>query len=88
MIVVSPRLPKADSPSFLSIAGAICLWFLRAWKIRDLERIALKQQQRATRDGGVLSNKEQGELVRSASRVMSVKSTAKSVKALYAWQRV
>jgi len=70
------------------IAGAVCLWFLRAWKIREVERQTLEQQQQSSRERGVLDNKEVNNLNRSASRGISVKSTAKSVRGLYAWQRV
>ena len=70
------------------IAGAVCLWFLRAWKIREVERQTLEQQQQSSRGRGVLDNKEVNNLNRSASRGISVKSTAKSVRGLYAWQRV
>ena len=71
------------------IAGAICLWLLRAWKIQDVARQALEEQQKQNvREEGVLGNKEVEDLMRSPSRVMSVKSKAKSVKGLYAWQRV
>lgn len=71
------------------IAAAICMWFLRAWKIGDLHRIELeKQEALQAQQGGVLRNKEVAELSRTASRVASLKSNAKSAKELFAWKRV
>lgn len=70
------------------LAAAVCLWFLRAWKISDLARKEIEEQQRNSQAGGMIQNKEAGDLTRSASRVMSIKSTAKTAKGLFAWQRV
>jgi hypothetical protein len=64
------------------IAAALCAWFLRAWKIREMERLAdEKRVAEAALNGG---NGKGSDLKRHASRV----STIKKARGLWAWERV
>lgn len=66
------------------IAAAICAWFLRAWKVSELEKV---QGGKEVREAEITNNdavpRESG-LQRHASRV----STLKKAKGLWSWQRV
>ena len=71
---------------FNYIGAAICMWFLRAWKIRELEQLAdskQKREQEIRDDDTVL----RPGISRRTSRV-SVKSTVKVARGLWSWQRV
>jgi len=70
------------------IGAAVCMWFLRAWKIGEIERLATSKEKReeeirdddvAPRDGPNLS--------RRVSKA-SVKSKVKAARGLWSWQRV
>lgn len=71
------------------IVAALCLWFLRAWKIRAVEQLKAEKQanEQRTPEGG-LRHDGSLRLSRGPSRGLSVKSNARSVKGLYAWKRV
>ncbi|CZT05034.1 related to protein MCH2 (monocarboxylate permease homolog) [Rhynchosporium agropyri] len=71
---------------FMYIAAALCMWFLRAWKIQELSRVKETQAQRERdiRDDDAVMRPN---LSRHASRI-SVKSTVKAAKGLWSWQRV
>ena len=74
---------------FMYIAASLCMWFLRAWKIRELERLARTNEERERvigNDYAVLGDRQ--ELSRHVSTTASVKSKAKAVKGLWSWQRV
>ncbi len=71
---------------FMYIGAALCVWFLRAWKIQEIVGIEASKEQREQEiqddDTVVRPN-----ISRYASRV-SVKSTIKVAKGLWSWQRV
>jgi len=71
---------------FMYIGAALCLWFLRAWKIKELEDMDLtkeKREQEIQDNNAVLRVKP--DLSRRVSRGASVK---KATKGLWSWQRV
>lgn len=70
---------------FMYIGAAICMWFLRAWKISELEKEAAtkKERGREIRDDDAVPRS----LSRHASRA-SVKSKVKAAKGLWSWQQV
>ena len=70
---------------FMYIGAAICMWFLRAWKISELEKEAAtkEEREREIRDDDAVPRS----LSRHASRA-SVKSKVKATKGLWSWQRV
>jgi predicted MFS family arabinose efflux permease len=74
---------------FAYVAAALCMWALRAWKIRELEKLA---RTRAERERGVRNDDavlgERNELSRHVSATVSVVSKAQAVKGLWSWQRV
>lgn len=68
------------------IGAALCMWFLRAWKIGELERQAVteeKREQEIRDDDQVPTGRL--DLSRHVSRTASVK---KAAKGLWSWQRV
>jgi HAMP domain-containing protein len=69
------------------IVAALCLWFLRAWKIKEVEKIENEREQLSAQQLGVVG-KTPPQLARTNSRVTSVKSTIKTAKGLFAWKRV
>jgi predicted MFS family arabinose efflux permease len=73
---------------FMYIAASLCMWFLRAWKIRELEGLARtkEERERAIRNDAVLEDRQ--ELSRHVSTTASVMSKAQAVKGLWSWQRV
>jgi MFS family permease len=71
------------------IAGSLCMWFLRAWKIRELERLAQERENGRRNDDTVLGDEDKGkQLSRPRSGTASVVSKAQAVKGLWSWQRV
>jgi len=68
---------------FMYIGAAVCAWFLRAWKISELERVGCgkEEREREIRDEDQVPR---GGLQRHGSRV----STLKAAKGLWSWQRV
>ena len=78
---------------FMYIAAAICTWFLRAWKIEELENLGLgdgkgeegrkEMREREIRDDDAVPRGER--LAREGSRVESVK---RATKGLWSLQRV
>jgi predicted MFS family arabinose efflux permease len=74
---------------FMYIAASICMWFLRAWKIGELEKLARNKEERERgirNDDAVLGDRQ--ELSRHVSRTVSAKSKAKAIKGMWLWQRV
>lgn len=71
------------------IGAALCMWFLRAWKINELERGAVTKEKREQEirdnDAGLV---ESPDLSRHISRTASVKSKVKAARGLWSWQRV
>jgi hypothetical protein len=73
---------------FMYIGAALCMWFLRAWKIAELESLARSKEERERdiRDDDAVS-RERSNIVRQDSR-MSVRSTFAAAKGFWSWQRV
>jgi hypothetical protein len=73
---------------FMYIGAALCMWFLRAWKIGELERTAATKEDREQelRDDDMVMRERPG-MLRHHSRT-SVKSKAQAAKGLWSWQRV
>jgi hypothetical protein len=67
------------------IGGVICMWFLRTWKIREIEKMDMKSEQEI-RDNDVLPQ-ERAEISRHTSRT-SVKSKMGAARGLWSWQQV
>lgn len=78
---------------FMYVAAAACLWFLRAWKIAEVARLAAAAaagDEKAKRDE-VLMDDDRAPRRRNLSRtatLASVRSTKKAARGLWAWQRV
>jgi len=73
---------------FMYIAAAICMWFLRAWKIAELEKITMTKEEREQelRDDDTMF-RARPNTSRRQSRT-SVKSKVHAAKGLWSWQRV
>ena len=71
---------------FMYIGAAICMWFLRAWKVAELDRQNISQGQReqAIQDNDTFE-KGGPNIRRQTSRTASVKT---ATKGLWTWQRV
>lgn len=71
---------------FMYIGAAICMWFLRAWKINELEKQVVTKEKRELeiQDEDAVP-KGRPEITRHISRTASVK---KATKGLWSWQRV
>jgi MFS family permease len=75
--------------AIMYVAAAICLWFLRAWKICELEAIAsgdAEKKEAGIKDDDAVPHEP--DLTRTSTVTASVKSKAKAAKGLWAWQRV
>ena len=70
---------------FMYVASAICMWFLRAWKIGEIEMIAAEQK-KAPEEIGVNLHEPHEVTLATASRSRTSKSSI--VKRLFAWKRV
>lgn len=70
------------------LGAAICMWFLRAWKIAELERQAVAKEKREheIRDNDAVPIERPG-LSRHVS-MASHKSKVNAAKGLWVWQRV
>ncbi|TVY86323.1 putative transporter [Lachnellula willkommii] len=70
---------------FMYIGAAVCAWFLRAWKIGELERVVGGKQE-GEREGEIRDDDQvpRGGLQRHGSRVR----TLEAAKGLWSWQRV
>jgi hypothetical protein len=74
---------------FMYIGAALCLWFLRAWKISELEKMDLTNEKREEEiQGNDAVLEQRSDPSRHASRAASVKSKVKAAKGLWSWQRV
>jgi hypothetical protein len=71
---------------FMYIGAAICVWFLRAWKIGELGNLMMSNEMK---EEGIRNDeamlRERPELSRHVSTSVSVKSTAKG---FISWQKV
>ena len=70
---------------FMYVGGAICMWFVRAWKIAELEKQACSREER---DQQVQDDDEIGKrpnVKRKRSRTASVRT---ATRGLWSWQRV
>jgi hypothetical protein len=74
---------------FMYIGAALCMWFLRAWKISELERQAVTKEMREQeiRDNDAVPI-QRSDLSRHISTTASVKSKMKAAKGLWSLQRV
>jgi len=65
------------------IGAAVCAWFLRAWKVSELERVkgGKEEREREIRDDDQVPRDA---LQRNESRI----STLNAAKGLWSWQRV
>jgi len=68
---------------FMYIGAAVCMWFLRAWKLRELERLATRKEEREReiRDDDAVRDRPQ--MLRQQSR-----SSVFVPKGFWLWQRV
>ena len=78
---------------FMYIGAAACLWFLRAWKVGELEAAAAADadQDAAKREAEIRDDDavpRRAKLARTVSVTASLKSKAKMAKGLWSWQRV
>lgn len=76
---------------FMYIGAALCMWFLRAWKIDELKRQAMtkeRREQEIRNNDTVPSARARPDLSRHVSKTASVKSKVKAAKGLWSWQRV
>jgi hypothetical protein len=71
---------------FMYIAAAICMWFLRAWKIGEIEKMEMTKSGQESRDDDILP-RERPDFSRHPSRI-SVKSKMQAARGLWSWQRV
>jgi hypothetical protein len=67
------------------VVSAISMWFLRAWKIGEIEQIAAEQG-KAPEEVNAIPSELQGQTPAPASMRRTVKSSI--VKRLFAWKRV
>jgi len=74
---------------FMYIGAAICLWFLRAWKINELDQTVADKEKREQeiRDDDTVP-KESPATLRHVSKTASMKSRAKAARGLWTWRKV
>lgn len=70
---------------FMYVVSAISMWFLRAWKIGEIEQFAAEQGI-APEEVNAISSELQGETPAPAYMRRTAKSSI--VKRLFAWKRV
>jgi len=68
---------------FMFIAAAACAWFLRAWKVGELENVKVREEQKEAEIRHDTVSRE-SELQRHTSRMSSLKAA----KGLWCLQRV
>ncbi len=76
---------------FMYIAGAVCMWFLRAWKIEELERLELGKEMREQEirdDDVVLWRRPDIQRQQSQLRRSSAVNKVQVARGLWSWQRV
>jgi hypothetical protein len=66
---------------FMYIGAAICMWFLRAWKIGEIEKMEMTKSGQESRDDDILP-RERPDLSRHPSRT-SVKSKMQAARGLW-----
>lgn len=69
------------------VAAAVCMWFLRAWKIREVERVEEQQRSDNREPGGVVGDGLNA-LSRNDSNLVCVKSKVNAGKGLFVWGKV
>ena len=67
------------------MASAICMWFLRAWKIGQIETTTTELE-KSPEEVDVISHEPQEITLATTSRTAIVRSSV--VKRLFAWKRV
>lgn len=76
---------------FMYIAGAVCVWFLRAWKIRELDELEVKEdaalREQEIRNDDAVEKGRRPPVNRINSRA-SVKSKVVRVRGLWSLERV
>lgn len=72
---------------FMYIAAAICMWFVRAWKIRELDKVSVEERDNVLKNDDA-AEKQRPSLSRHASRTASFKSKAKATRGLWALVKV
>lgn len=81
---------------FMYIGGTLCLWFLRAWKIRELDRVRSvaeeEKRELEIRDDDMvreeLGREGRPMVSRTHSRAASVRSKVKEARGFWTLQRV
>lgn len=77
---------------FMYIGASICLWFLRAWKVKELARVAeaesAKKRELEIRNDDAVPHGQRPNISRVGSRAASVKSKVQEARGLWAWQKV
>jgi hypothetical protein len=70
------------------IGAALCIWFLRAWKIAELEKITTTKEEREQelRDDDMVP-RERPDISRNEIKT-NVKSRVEAARGLWPWQRV
>lgn len=71
--------------AFMYVGAASCIWLLRAWKVGQLERIALEQEKTPT-EVDVLSTEPAEGLKTPSERSLVVRSSI--ARRLIAWKKV
>jgi hypothetical protein len=73
---------------FMYIGAALCIWFLRAWKIAELEKITTTKEEREQelRDDDMVP-RERPDISRNEIKT-NVKSRVEAARGLWPWQRV
>jgi MFS family permease len=75
---------------FMYIGASVCLWFVRAWKIRELEEAHAEAE--AVREAEIRDDdavpKHDAARTTSVHGAASVKSRVQAARGLWAWQRV
>lgn len=78
---------------FMYIAAALCMWFLRAWKIAEIERADMLQtvdpttREKEIRDDDAVPGHETGLPQRGASRTPNTRKI-KNIRGLWVWVKV
>ena len=70
------------------MGAAICLWFVRAWKVREVElagKVDAEKREEEIRDDDQVPN---GSAVRRVLTGVSLKSVKENSRGLWAWTKV
>jgi hypothetical protein len=71
------------------IAAAICMWFLRAWKIGELEMVAITEEEREQelQDEDIVP-RVWPDISRHQSKISARGKVQAAAKGFWSWQRV